>query len=81
MYLDVPPVYEVASAEVKRRAYRVLIDSGLKEWIVSTGVDVATIKRHWNEWIAVQRFWHHQLYPFSRGELAGDRLVPDILGN
>jgi hypothetical protein len=81
MYVDIPPVYEVASPEAKRRAYRILIDSGLKEWLVSTGVDPASIRRHWRAWIAVQKFWHHQLYPFSRGEMANERLIPDLLGD
>lgn len=81
MYLDIPPVYEVESTDVKRRAYRVLVVSGLKQWILSTGVDVGAIRQNWNSWMGVQRFWHRQLYPYSIGEMALERFVSDVFGN
>ena len=81
--LDVPPVFESAPDGVKRRGYRLLASpsSGVREWLLSTKVDVMLIQRHWADWIRVQAFWNAEVHPFATNELSNERLVSDILGD
>jgi TIR domain len=76
----VPPVFEAADDDTKRRGYRLAVSTGpaLRELWASMRVDERVIRDQWSAWISLQGGLLHQLYPFHHA-IGFERLIPDVL--
>jgi TIR domain len=81
-YTDIPPIFENAPDDAKRRGYQLNVD--LREeyrglW-ASMSLNEQSIREHWVLWMTVQNAARASVYPLALHNLGFQRLVPDILG-
>lgn len=79
---DIPPVFENAPDDVKRRGYQLNLDlrDQYRELWASMGLKNQAVREQWGVWMNVQNASRTNLYPFALRELEFHRLIPDILG-
>ena len=79
--IDIPPMFEDANEEIKRRGYRLAVSAGpsLRALWTSMRIDEALIRGQWATWIALQSGLLHHFYPNRTPTIGFERLVPDVL--
>jgi hypothetical protein len=81
LFLAIPPVFDRAPDEVKRRGYRLLTSmrAEFRDLLRNLGVDENKIRSEWPKWMSQQRKWRGSLRVALGRALPHERLIEDIL--
>lgn len=79
--LDIPLCFLSAGDEIKRRAYRLLLQDPeqVKAIWESLNISNAKLVKHWNAWLKLCSHWQSQVYPYAFSErIIHSRLLNDL---
>ena len=79
--LDVPLCFLTESREVKRRAYKLLINDREEVKSIWTNANVkdSTVKEFWPHWMKHTKYWLNRMHQFGLGTSIEHKNLPEII--